>query len=142
MPNKEFETVATISLWTSQPEKKTDYNGKVQWANSEGNIDFQDKGNSRLVLLKRKETKNGKTLLEGGIFKTDKKGKLQEENSITLFPNESDNPKAPVASGKVDDELRVAVWKNDSDNERAPIFKGKIQKEATEDQESSIDNDF
>jgi hypothetical protein len=142
MPNqKQYETVATISLWVSEPGKKTDYNGKVQWANSEGNIEFKDKENSRMVFLTRKENFEG-TYLQGDIMQRDANGNLKKENEIVLFSNTSDNPKAPVASGKVDEELRVAVWRNESDNERAPVFKGKIQKEAQEALESSSEEAF
>jgi hypothetical protein len=54
---------------------------------------------------------------------------------ISLWKNETDNPKAPAARGsfyahrdiKEGEQVDVALWKNQSDNPNAPVMKGKIQ---------------
>lgn len=116
-----------ISLWKSAPNKKTDYNGKVQWADDIGEIDFQDDTNSRLVFFTKKETKDGADYLSGSIMSRDKDGNLRKEHDAALFLNDSENEKAPVLTGKAGDEMRIAVWSSNSSNERAPIFRGNIQ---------------
>jgi len=53
---------------------------------------------------------------------------------VSLWKNESDNEKAPVAKGKVvahrnireGEEIEIALWRNRSDNPKAPMMKGKI----------------
>ena len=59
---------------------------------------------------------------------------FDNRGQVSLWPNESDNPKAPKYRGKVvahrnireGEELDIALWANQSDNPKAPKVKGKI----------------
>ena len=54
---------------------------------------------------------------------------------ISLWKNETGNPKAPAAKGhfiahrdiRSGEQVDVSLWRNQSDNPNAPVMKGKIQ---------------
>ena len=60
---------------------------------------------------------------------------FDNRGQISLWKNETGNPKAPAAKGnfyahrdiKEGEEIDVSLWRNQSDNEEAPVMKGKIQ---------------
>jgi len=122
------QTVALISIWESRPEKNTDYNGKILWANEEGNIDYQDKSLEQQVFYTKRESQQGNKYLKGTAMRKDNDGNLEADKDTALFPNESDNERAPALTGVLDGEqYRVALWVNDTTNPKAPAFRGKVQ---------------
>ncbi len=51
---------------------------------------------------------------------------------VSIWRNESNNPKAPVATGKIQDEYgnvigEISLWLNESGNEKAPYLRGTIK---------------
>lgn len=135
MATKNYKTVGLISLWASRANAKTDYNGKVQWQNAEGEFDFNDESKQQLCFYTKKQANNGTNYLAGSIVDKDGDGDLHFSMKTALFVNTSNSERAPVLTGTIDDDdhdlkYRVSLWKNDSDNEKAPKFKGKVQVDA------------
>ena len=60
---------------------------------------------------------------------------FDNRGQISLWKNETDNPKAPTAKGhfiahrdiRSGEQVDVSLWRNQSDNPNAPVMKGKIQ---------------
>ena len=125
------EKLAKVALWKSREESKTDYNGKVQWKNTEtGEFDQE-----QVCFFEKEENAYEQKELVGSICDKNEDGTLVFFCGLTLRPTDSDNERAPLLSGIMshrDNEsgkyrkYNVALWHNDSDNERAPVLTGNI----------------
>ena len=61
--------------------------------------------------------------------------KYDNRGQVSLWKNDTDNPKAPMLKGtyiahrdiKEGESIDIALWRNDSENPKAPTLKGKGQ---------------
>lgn len=60
---------------------------------------------------------------------------FSNEGKVSLWTNESANPKAPKYKGKLyahrdiarGEEVSVSIWENNSDNPKAPALRGNVE---------------
>lgn len=60
---------------------------------------------------------------------------FDERGKVSIWPNRSDNPNAPIWKGKVfahrdireGEEVEISLWENESDHPQAPKLKGSIK---------------
>lgn len=58
-----------------------------------------------------------------------------DRGKVSIWPNRSDNPNAPILKGKLfahrdiamGEELEISLWENESDHPQAPKLKGSIK---------------
>ena len=142
LQRKPFEAVAEIALWPSSENKKTDYNGKLNWYNQDGEVDRNNESLTNQVFLFKETGDDGKEFLSVSVCQRDAEDKLQKVMRGTLYPKAHsssvpkstvNNEKSPVVTGFIKDVsssggsvYEVALWKVTSDNPKAPRFSGKV----------------
>jgi len=115
---------ARIALWQSREQSKTDYSGKINFADGNGNIDFNDQASTCTAFLFYSDSG-----LEGNVVDQNK------DRVYTLWlekQNDGASEKAPDMKGRLCNPqdgsaiYDVAVWLNNSENPKAPKLSGTV----------------
>jgi len=131
---KPFEAVAEMVLWPSRESSKTDYNGKLNWYNQDGEVDRNNESLVNQVFLFKETGDDDQEFLSVSVCQRDADDTLQRLMRGTIYPKSTVNSeKSPVITGFIKDVssqggsvYEVALWKVNSDNPKAPRFSGKV----------------